>query len=95
LDASDFAKATADKRWTSDAREVVYGDCDHSAAVRAGSAQGRLLRQAQDKLLRQAQDKLFHFAPVCDWRFYLRVLKKDVEIKRFYLTGKWLIWYKK
>jgi hypothetical protein len=42
-----------------------------------------------------AQGKLFRFAPVFDWRFYLRVLKKDVEIKRFYLTGKWLIWYKK
>ena len=27
--------------WTSDAREVVYGDCDPSAALRAGSAQGR------------------------------------------------------
>jgi len=31
----------------------------------------------------------------CDLRFYLRVLKKYAEIKRFYLTGKWLIWYKK
>jgi hypothetical protein len=65
--------------WTSDAREVVYGDCDPSAVLRAGCAQGRPFSLCSG--LRLA--------------ILYEGVKKDAEMERFYLTGKWMIWYKK